>query len=42
MCSQRTLIASLPFAPTVLCQILQILLISLKSINGKIALFQSS
>ena len=37
MCSQRTLIASPPFAPTILCQILQILLISLKSVNRPIS-----
>ena len=34
MCSLRTLIISLPFAPTVLCQILQVLLISLKSVDN--------
>ena len=37
MCSQRTLIASPPFAPTILCQILRILLISLKSVNRPIS-----
>ena len=41
MYSQRTLIASPPFAPTVLCPILQVLLISLKSVDNKITLFQS-
>ena len=41
MCSQGTLITSLPFAPTILCQILQVLPISLESVNNKITLFQS-
>ena len=42
MCSQRTLIASPPFAPTLLCQILQVPLISLRSVNNKITMLQSS